>query len=59
MTIRKGELWGGPTGLPRDGVVAHSDAEARAIVEHARRRGAPIPPIGLLGGDLCKTMGAG
>ncbi|HEY2331431.1 MAG TPA: hypothetical protein VGH94_05895 [Acidimicrobiales bacterium] len=57
MTIRKGELWGGPTGLPRDGVVAHSDAEARAIVEHARRDGAPIPPIGLLGGDLCKTMG--
>jgi hypothetical protein len=37
--------------------VAGSDAEARAIVEQARRAATPIPPIGLLGGDLCRTLG--
>lgn len=57
MTIRKGELWGTPGALPRHGVVAHSDREARAIVTAARRAGEPIPPLGLLGGDLCKTLG--
>ncbi|HEY2812197.1 MAG TPA: hypothetical protein VGJ03_01910 [Acidimicrobiales bacterium] len=57
MTIRKGETWGTEGRLPADGVVVHSDAEARAIVEHARRAGEPIPPIGLLGGDLCRTVG--
>ncbi len=57
MTIRKGELWGAPGALPADGVVVHSDAEARAVVTDARRSGAPIPPLGLLGGDLCRTLG--
>jgi hypothetical protein len=57
MTIRKGELWGAPGSLPRHGVVVRSDREARAIVTAARRAGEPIPPLGLLGGDLCKTLG--
>src|SRR3546814_10527940 len=39
------------------GVVVRSDAEARAIVTAARRAGEPIPPLGLLGGDLCRTLG--
>ena len=34
-----------------------TDAEARAVVERARRAGEPIPPLGLLGGDLCRTLG--
>jgi len=58
MTIRKGEAWG-TTGapLPAHGVVVRSDREARAVVTAARRAGEPIPPLGLLGGDLCRTLG--
>lgn len=57
MTIRKGEAWGTPGALPPDGVMVHTDAEARALVTEARRQGAPIPTLGLLGGDLCRTLG--
>ena len=57
MTIRKGELWGEAGPLPRHGVVVRSDRAARNIVTAARRAGEPIPPLGLLGGDLCKTLG--
>jgi diacylglycerol kinase family enzyme len=57
MTIRKGEPWGEPGALPPHGVVVHSDREARAIVTAARRANEPIPPLGLLGGDLCRTLG--
>ena len=42
-----------------DGVVVSSDAEARAVVTAARRSGRPIPPLGLVGGDLCRTLGGG
>lgn len=57
MPIRPGEDWGEPGGLPGGGVLVRSDAEARAVVEEARRDRAPIPPLGLLGGDLCRTLG--
>ena len=57
MPISKGEAWGEPGPLPRHGVVVRSDAEARDIVTAARRAGEPIPPLGLLGGDLCRTLG--
>lgn len=57
MTIRKGEPWGAPGVLPPDGVVVRSDAEARRIVTAARRERAPVPVLGLLGGDLCRTLG--
>lgn len=57
MTIRKGGAWGEARPLPDDGVVVRSDAEARAVVLEARRRGGPVPAIGLLGGDLCRTLG--
>ena len=57
MTIRKGEAWGTPAPLAPDGVVVRSDAEACAVVTAARRAGEPIPPLGLLGGDLCRTLG--
>ncbi len=58
MTIEKGEPWGAPGRLPADGVLVHSDIEARAIITSARRSSAPIPPLGLLGGDLARTCGA-
>ena len=57
MSIRKGEPWGEARALPPDGVVVRSDAEARRVVTEARRAGRPVPPLGLLGGDLCRTLG--
>jgi hypothetical protein len=57
VTIAKGEPWGEPGPLPPHGVVVRSDREARAIVTAARRANEPIPPLGLLGGDLCRTLG--
>jgi hypothetical protein len=57
VTIEKGQPWGEPGPLPAGGVVVRSDAEARAVVEAARRAGDPVPPLGLLGGDLCRTVG--
>ena len=57
MTIRKGEPWGQPGPLPSHGVVVSSDRQARAIITAARRASEPIPPLGLIGGDLCRTLG--
>jgi hypothetical protein len=57
MTIRKGEAWGEAAPLPDAGVIVSSDAEARAVVTEARSAGQPIPVLGLVGGDLCRTLG--
>jgi hypothetical protein len=57
VPVRRGEDWGALGPLPEGGVVVRSDAEARAVVTAARRAGAPVPALGLLGGDLCRTMG--
>jgi hypothetical protein len=57
VTIRKGERWGTEGPLPEGAVLVHSDAEAREVVTAARRSGQPIPALGLLGGDLCRTLG--
>ncbi len=57
MGVSPGEAWGS-TGDPPDGlVVVGSDAEARAVVTEARRHDRTPPPLGLLGGDLCTTLG--
>lgn len=57
MTIEKGKAWGSPGPLPEGGVVVRSDAEARAVLEEARAQGQPFPALGLLGGDLWRTLG--
>lgn len=57
VPIAKGEPWGTPGPLPPDGVVVGTDTEARAAVERARRASQPLPVLGLLGGDLCRTLG--
>jgi len=57
VTIAKGQPWGEPGALPAEGVVVRTDAAARAVVEAARRAGTDIPTLGLVGGDLCKTLG--
>ena len=57
MTIEKHQAWGVSGPLGDGGVVVSSDQEARTIVERCRRAGTEIPDIGLLGGDLCRTVG--
>lgn len=59
MTVRKGEAWGVLAAVPADAVVVHTDREARAIVERALHAGDQPPPLGLGGGDLCRTLGGG
>jgi hypothetical protein len=58
VTIRKGQDWGRPGALPADAVLVRTDAEARRVVTTARRAGRPPPPLGLLGGDLARALGA-
>jgi YegS C-terminal NAD kinase beta sandwich-like domain len=57
MTIRKGEAWGEPGPLPPDGVLARTDREVRAVAEGALVNHGRPPAVGLLGGDLCRTVG--
>lgn len=57
MAIKKGEEWASRGALPEGGVVVADDAEAHHVVCAARRANLPVPPLGLLSGDLCRTMG--
>lgn len=58
MTISKGSAYGvRGAPLPADGVVVASDHEARLLLEAARRSKQPYPTLGLIGGDLCHTLG--
>ncbi len=57
MTIEKGRAWGTIAPLPPDGVVVSSDGAAREVLEEARRQAKPFPALGLVGGDLCRTLG--
>ena len=57
VTIERGQEWGEPGVLPEHGVVVASDAEARAIVEEHRRASKEVPSLGLVGGDLWRTLG--
>jgi diacylglycerol kinase family enzyme len=59
VPIGKGEPWGQRAPLPADGLVVASDAEARLAIEEARRTRGPLPILGLIGGDLCRTLGGG
>src|ERR1700737_2459965 len=57
MPIGKGQPWGEAAQLPPDGVVVSSDAEARRVLEDSRSRRVPLPALGLVGGDLWRTLG--
>jgi hypothetical protein len=59
VPISKGAPYGEPGELPAGGVVVRSDAEAGAALREARRQREPFPALGLLGGDLCRTLGGG
>jgi hypothetical protein len=57
VTISRGRTWGELGPLPDDGVVVPDDAAAAAVVARALEDGVEPPPVGLLGGDLCRTLG--
>jgi hypothetical protein len=57
VNLRRFDDWGAPGALGEDDPVARSDAELRAIVQDARRANRELPRVGLLGGDLCRTLG--
>ncbi len=59
MPIAKGSAYGEPGPVPDGVVLVRSDGEARDVLEDARRERRPYPPLGLLGGDLCRTLGGG
>lgn len=51
--------WGEARGpLPAGSPIVSRDHEAAAVVAEAWRRGDDAPVVGLLGGDLAKTLGA-
>ena len=53
MTIQKGQGWGLASPLPEGAPVVASDASLGTILAG----GPPHPVVGLLGGDLCRTLG--
>ena len=57
MPITKGGPYGEPGPFPADGIVVRSDAEARHVLEAARKERRPPPVLGLLSGDLHRTLG--
>ena len=57
--IVKDQQYGEPGELPEGGVMVGSDAEASAALSAARKDRRPFPALGLLGGDLCRTLGGG
>lgn len=57
MTVERGRAWGRVAPLPTDGIIVCSDRDAATAVANARAAGDEMPTIGLLGGDLCRTLG--
>ncbi len=57
MTVERGRDWGERRTKPTDLILAASDRAAIEAIEAARRANRPIPQIGLVGGDLWRTLG--
>ncbi|MCH1435544.1 MAG: hypothetical protein L7U56_07730 [Acidimicrobiales bacterium] len=57
MTVEKNTDWGRQARPPRDLAVFDDSAAAVAVLTNARRANEPLPPIGLRGGDLVRTLG--
>lgn len=57
MAIGRHSDYGIAAPLPPGSPTVTDDAELRAIVLAARAAGDRIPIVGLLGGDLCRTLG--
>ena len=57
MTIGKGTTWGSPGALPPGSPIVDDDQALRVLVVSAMRNGTNLPPIGLAGGSLWRTLG--
>jgi hypothetical protein len=57
MTIERGRDWGWPGRLPSDAPVVSTDAELGRVIAAHRSAATPLGPIGVVGGDLCRTVG--
>lgn len=57
MTIKKGSDYGVQAPMPEGAPVVSSDAQLRDVVLSLRTGGGNPPTVGLVGGDLCKTLG--
>lgn len=57
MTIRKGEAWGSPGTIDHGDLVARGDREVSRSLELARESAQAFPRVGLVGGDLWRTLG--
>jgi hypothetical protein len=57
VTIERGQDWGRRVDRPHDLVEVAGDAEAGALVTRLRRAAQPLPVLGLLAGDLRRTLG--
>lgn len=55
VTIRRGQTWGEAGPLAPSAPMASSDAELATLVRAAVLAGRPVE-VGLLGGDLCRTV---
>lgn len=58
MTIRKGQDWGSSAALAADAEVLDSDRAASRLLQAALDAGEPLPELGLVGGDLHRSLGA-
>lgn len=56
VTIKKRMPWSELGTLDDGGVVASTDADAAQELSRARIEGRDLPMIGLIGGDLCRTL---
>ena len=57
MTIRRGEDWGEHGPLAASAPVCHDDASAAAALSSPTQGAAGVPEVGLVGGDLHRTLG--
>ncbi len=57
MSIERGVDWGEWAEKPTDLVYVNSDRAAADVIAAARRANTTVPSIGLIGGDLHRTLG--
>ena len=58
MTIQRNQPWGTAAMLPEGAPIAGSNAELRRLIACQRAANLPPSPIGVIGGDLWRVVGA-
>jgi hypothetical protein len=59
VTIRRGAAWGEAVAVRADLRRVHTDAELHDVLDAWRHGRGQLPPIGLAGGDLARTVAGG